>query len=152
MRKLLIVSFLISLVLNTEIELKKKEEEKSLKHKDVNLRSVTLAAAGIFVVKLAASAAIGEIVSKGLDRAHYLITQGHFRDEILENGKARWISNIKGGYVVAMYWHKTRRHSATCDGGFLGGGRKRAVAQPGYWAVAYCKAGVSGRKTFRNNL
>ena len=148
MKKILIVSFLISITLCNEIILKEK-----IKREEVNLQvAPALAAAGVFVLKAAGTAAIAWLVEKGLNRAHYLLTQGHFKDTYLETGNARWISNIKGGYVIAMYWHKKRRHSATCNGGFLGGGQKRAVAPAGHWAIAYCKAGVSGRKTHYNNL
>ena len=106
----------------------------------------------MFVLKAAGTAAIKFLVEKGLNKAYYLITEGYFKDTLLEDGNARWVSNIKGGYVVSMYWHKTRRHSATCNGGFLGGGQKRVIAPAGHWAIAYCKAGVSGRKTYHNNL
>ena len=148
MKKILIVSFLISITLCNEIISKQK-----IKREEVNLQvAPVLAAAGVFVLKAAGTAAIAWLVDKGLNRAHYLLTQGHFRDTLLENGNARWISNIKGGYVIAMYWHKKRRHSATCNGGFLGGGQKRAIAPAGHWAIAYCKAGTSGRKTYYNNL
>ena len=148
MKKILIVSFLISITLCNEIISKQK-----IKREEVNLQvAPVLAAAGVFVLKAAGTAAIAWLVDKGLNRAHYLLTQGHFRDTLLENGNARWISNIKGGYVVSMYWHKDRRHSATCNGGFLGGGQKRAIAPAGHWAIAYCKAGTSGRKTYYNNL
>ena len=147
MKKILIVSFLISITLCNEIISKQK-----IKREEVNLKAVPLAAAGVFVLKAAGTAAIGWLVEKGLNKAYYLITEGYFKDTLLEDGNARWVSNIKGGYVVSMYWHKTRRHSATCNGGFLGGGQKRVIAPAGHWAIAYCKAGVSGRKTYHNNL
>ena len=148
MNKILISLFLISLTLCTEITTKPK-----IKKEEVNLQvAPLLAAAGVFVLKAAGTAAIGWLVEKGLNKAYYLITEGYFKDTLLEDGNARWVSNIKGGYVVSMYWHKDRRHSATCNGGFLGGGQKRAIAPAGHWAIAYCKAGVSGRKTHYNNL
>ena len=147
MNKILIVSFLISITLCNEIISKQK-----IKREEVNLKAVPLAAAGVFVLKAAGTAAIKFLVEKGLNKAYYLITEGYFKDTLLEDGNARWVSNIKGGYVVSMYWHKTRRHSATCNGGFLGGGQKRVIAPAGHWAIAYCKAGVSGRKTYHNNL
>ena len=80
------------------------------------------------------------------------MTQGYFRDTYLEDGDARWISNIKGGYVISMYWHKYKRHSATCNGGFGGSKQTRAIAPAGYWAIAICKAGIAGKKTYYNNL
>ena len=148
MKKILIVSFLISITLCNEITLKQK-----IKREEVNLKvAPILAAAGAVILEAAGTAAIEWLIEKGLNRAHYLLTEGYFKDTYLEDGKARFISNIKGGYVIAMYWHKKRRHSATCNGGFLGGGQKRAVAPAGHWAIAYCKAGVSGRKTHYNNL
>ena len=148
MKKILLVSFLISITLCNEIVTKPK-----IKKEEVNLQvAPLLAAAGVFVLKAAGTAAISFLVEKGLNKAYYLLTEGYFKDRLLERGNARWISNIKGGYVVSMYWHKKRRHSATCNGGFLGGGQKRVIAPPGHWAIAYCKAGVSGRKTNYNNL
>ena len=148
MKKILIVSFLISITLCDEITLKQK-----IKREEVNLKvAPILAAAGAVILEAAGTAAIEWLIEKGLNRAHYLLTEGYFKDTYLEDGKARFISNIKGGYVIAMYWHKERRHSATCNGGFLGAGQKRAIAPAGKWAIAYCKAGVSGRKTHYNNL
>ena len=148
MKKILIVSFLISITLCNEITSKQK-----FKREEVNLKvAPILAAAGAVILEAAGGAAIEWLIEKGLNRAHYLLTEGYFKDTYLEDGKARWISNIKGGYVVSMYWHKERRHSATCNGGFLGAGQKRAIAPAGKWAIAYCKAGISGRKTHYGNL
>ena len=69
-----------------------------------------------------------------------------------DNGNGKFISNIKNGYVVSMYFHKTKVHTATCDGGVLGGGTISAIADPGEWAIAYCKAGISGRRTYYNHF
>ena len=152
MKKLIVVIFLISLTLCEEV----REFDEKLKYKinkdEVNIQSVTLAVVGGFILKAAASYAIGLICEKIFDKIHYRVTQGYMRDSFLENGRAHWVSNIKDGYVFSLYWHKTKRHSATCVGGLLGGGQKRVIANAGEYAVAYCKAGVSGRKTFYNNL
>ena len=128
-----------------KIKIKKKKDE-------VNLKAIPLAVVGGFVIRAAASYAIGKICDIIFDKIHYRVTQGYMVDTLLENGKAHWISNIKDGYVFSIYWHKTRKHSATCDGGFMGGGQKRVFASAGQYAFAYCKAGVSGRKTYYNNL
>ena len=147
MKKILIVSFLISITLCNEIISKQK-----IKREEVNLKAAPLAATGAVILEAARSAAIAWLVEKGLNKAYYLLTEGDFRDTYLENGKARFISNSERGIVIAMYWHKDRRHSATCNGGFLGGGQKRAIAPAGHWAIAYCKAGIAGKETYYNNL
>ena len=64
----------------------------------------------------------------------------------------RFISYLGDGKITACYFHKTKRHTATCNGGTLGGGQIRAEASAGNWAIALCKAGVSGRKTYWNTL
>ena len=62
-----------------------------------------------------------------------------------ENG--RFISKTGDGYVVSIYFHKNKKHYASCDGGLFGGGSYRTYANAGQWAVAYCKAGWAGKKT-----
>jgi hypothetical protein len=131
MKKIIIISLLITL----------------------SLCSISLAAVGGFILKEAGSAALSYLKEKLAEKLSYEVVQGNFRDTILENGKARFISNIQGGYVISMYWHKTKRHSATCKGGFLSSNeQKRTIAKAGEWAVAYCKAGIGGRKTYYNDL
>ena len=147
MKKILIVSFLISITLCNEIISKQK-----FKREEVNLKAAPLAATGAVILEAARSAAIRWLVEKALGKEYYSMTKGYFRDTYLENGKARFISNSERGIVIAMYWHKDRRHSATCNGGFLGGGQKRAVAPAGHWAIAYCKAEIAGKETYYNNL
>ena len=52
-----------------------------------------------------------------------------------------------------MYWHKTKKHSATCKGGFLKNYPEKSVIAPaGKWAVAFCKGGKTGRKVFYNDI
>ena len=43
-------------------------------------------------------------------------------------------------------------HTATCDGGLFGGGEISSLGEPGEWAIAYCRAGISGRKTYYNHF
>ena len=63
-----------------------------------------------------------------------------------DGGNGRFISKTGDGYVVSIYFHKNKKHYASCDGGLFGGGSYRSYANAGQWAVAYCKAGWAGKK------
>ena len=131
MKKIIIISLLITL----------------------SICQLSIAKAGGFVLKEVGSAALSYLKDKLAEKLGYQIAKGNYRDQILQNGRARFISKIENDYVIAMYWHKTKRHSATCKGGFLSNDvQKREIAPAGAWAVAYCKAGKAGRKTFYNDL
>ena len=71
-------------------------------------------------------------------------------DRILEDG-SRFISIIEDGKVGAFYYHATKKHSATAQGGIGGGGQVRCIAPPGEWAVAITDLGIKGAKTFYNS-
>ena len=68
------------------------------------------------------------------------------------------IFTVGGGYffsianqmVCAAYYHNTKKHSATADGGFIGGGVITQIANKDYWAVACSMNGLFGRKTYYN--
>ena len=62
-------------------------------------------------------------------------------------GNARFITKVGNGYVISVYFDKNKKHHASCDGGVLGGGSYTKHANAGQWAVAFCKAGIAGRKT-----
>ena len=79
------------------------------------------------------------------------MTEGYFKDIYLEDGKARWISNIKGYYFI-VNWYKERIHAATYNGRFLGYEQKREISPAGEWFIGICKAGIYGRKSYYNNL
>lgn len=51
--------------------------------------------------------------------------------------------------VCAAYYHNTKKHSATTDGGFIGGVITQ-IANKDYWAVACSMNGIFGRKTYYN--
>ena len=73
--------------------------------------------------------------------------KANFSDQRVGGG--RFISTITtSGLVVAAFNHPTKFHSATADGGFLGGGVSKSTAPAGIWAVAWSSAGVSGKKTY----
>lgn len=156
MKKIFIALFLISLVFGEEIQVfnsklvAEKEEE-------IILKNPALAEIGGFILEEVAKATIYYITIKILEKigtsiSSSLINTSNFKDTYFENGRARWLSNIQDGYVISAYYHSTRSHSATCDGGILGGGKKSITADAGEWAIAFCKAGISRRKTYYNNL
>ena len=67
-----------------------------------------------------------------------------------EVGGGVFVSAIRGNEVVAAYYHPSKYHSATAVGGIGGGGTVKSSAGAGKWAIAYSKAGISGRKTYYN--
>ena len=54
---------------------------------------------------------------------------------------------LKLEMAMSIYFHKNKKHYASCDGGLFGGGSYKSYANAGQWAVAYCKAGWAGKKT-----
>ena len=73
--------------------------------------------------------------------------KANFSDQRVAGG--RFISTMTtSGFVVAAYNHPSKFHSATADGGLLGGGVSKSTAPAGVWAVAWSSAGISGRKTY----
>lgn len=68
------------------------------------------------------------------------------------------IRTVEDGYfftaantmVCAAFYHHTKKHSATADGGFCGGGVIQQVSDKKYWAVACSSNGIWGRKTYYN--
>lgn len=63
-----------------------------------------------------------------------------------------FVSAMTGDYVVAAFYHPSKRHSATADGGALGGGQAKSISNPKKWAIAYSSQGVGGRRTYYNTL
>ena len=55
------------------------------------------------------------------------------------------VSGISEGYVISAFNHPNKKHSATANGGILGGGVVKSTAPAGIWAVAWTKAGVKTR-------
>ena len=68
-----------------------------------------------------------------------------------EVGGGLFVSSTSGSEVIAAYYHPTKKHSATANGGLFGGGQVRSIASAGNWAVARSSSGMLGRKTFWNN-
>lgn len=104
-----------------------------------------------FVLKGIASAVIGEIVKRVFDYAQQRITRGNFLKTSPPDGGV-WYSNIQDGMVCSTYYHPTKRHTASAEGGALGGGFVRSTANAGEWACACSVAGLWGRKTYYNVL
>ena len=154
MKRIAIVMFLISLVIGQKIQqfdLKLKEKRKEEQNNDDIILKEPISA-GAIIITAAISVTVGFICTKICEKIYYELTHSTFVDTYLEEGNARWLSNIEDGWVISAYYHKNVKHSATCQGGFGGGEQTRAIGEPGEWAIAFCKAGISGRKTFYNNL
>lgn len=152
MKKIFIALFLISLIAGHEVQVfdtKKKEKEIMEEEEPVLKEPITITT---IILTALITASVTYLCNKIYDKITYSLTHSYFIDTYNENGKGRWLSNIKDGYVISAYFHETKRHSATCQGGTLGGGQIRAIAGPKQWAIAICKAGISGRKTFWNVL
>ena len=150
MNKIFIALFLITLVsghevqeLNTKLK-KKMEEEDPILKEPISITTI--------IITTAIGVTVTFVLNKVYEKINYRLTNSNTVDTYNENGHGRFLSNIQDGYVMAAYYHDTKKHSATCDGGFLGGGQIRAIAGPGQMAIALCKAGVSGRKTYWNIL
>ena len=77
------------------------------------------------------------------------INRTNFSEKTFPDG-SRFISKIGDGKVCSMFYHPSKRHSATAQGG-LGGGNAKSEANAGEWAIAICNVGVSGAKTFYND-
>ena len=152
MKKIFIALFLISLIAGQEIQVldtKLKDKEIVEDEEPLLKEPVTIT---VIILTAAITATVTFLLDKVFDKIYFHLTNSNTIDTYNENGNGRWLSNIKDGYVMSAYFHKTKRHTATCDGGFLGGGQIRAEADPGKWAIALCKAGISGRKTYWNTI
>ena len=152
MKKSFIALLLIALISGQEIQ----DFEKKLEEKEITKNNKQRMLEAISVTTIIVSTVIGVSVTRILnivyDKIYYELTHSNTVDTYNENGKGRWLSNIKDGYVMSAYYHETKRHTATCNGGSFGGGQIRAVAPAGSWAIALCKAGIAGRKTYWNTL
>lgn len=153
MKRIIFTLFFISLVATKELEkIHAKEIQKNGEDTKIKMRNLSAAAVGTFLVKKAIDIGVSYLIGKLFDHIGEMLDQSHFTSLYKDNGNGKYISNIKNGYVVSMYFHKTKVHTATCDGGVLGGGTISAIADPGEWAIAYCKAGISGRRTYYNHF
>lgn len=82
-------------------------------------------------------------ISKGIGKVLY---KKNFSKQNVGGGV--FVSSMTGDYVVAAYYHPSKSHSATADGGTLGGGVAKSTASKGRWAVAYSSQGIANRKTY----
>ena len=164
MKKLIIAIFLISLVANKEIlEINSNIREIKGKVQKNNLRKLMAAEVGTLVIEEVGKFLIGYLLSKLIDAMvdkfkesrsvlNASFKPSHFTQLYKDGGDGLYISYIENDYVVSMYYHKTKIHTATCDGGILGGGTISALGSPGEWAIAFCKAGISRRRTYYNHF
>ena len=165
MKRIFITIFLISLVATKEFEDINTNIKNDIQFKkDENeLRKLSAAAVGTLILKKAIDIFIGYLVGKMIDAMvdnlkesrstlNESMQVSNFKKLYKDNGNGLWYSYIENNWVVSMYYHKTKTHTATCDGGILGGGEISALAGPGEWVIAYCKAGISRRKTYFNHF
>jgi hypothetical protein len=121
------------------------------------------AGVGTLIVKEAIEILLGYLVGKLIDAMvdklkepkntlNQSIKISNFKKLYKDNGNGLWYSYIENNYVFSLYYHKTKVHTATCDGGLFGGGEISSIGSPGEWAIAYCRAGISGRKTYYNHF
>ena len=104
----------------------------------------------VWVLEALASEIVDKIVDLVFDAAQDRIYNGNFVRMDVSGGI--FFSDIKDGWVCAAFYHPDSPHTATADGGILGGGVIRSTAGPGQWAVACSRAGIGGRKTYYNVL
>ena len=154
MKKSVIALLLIALIAGKDIQEYgvKSERDASIRKDNIILKEpITISTLG-FIVKAAITITVTRILNIVYDKIYYRMTHSNTVDTFNEDGKGHWISNLGDDYVLSVYCHETKKHSATCDGGFLGGGQKRKIGEAGECAFALCKAGISGRKTYWNVL
>ena len=164
MKKLIIAIFLISLVANKEIlEINSNIREIKGKVQKNNLRKLMAAEVGTVLFEELEKFFFSYLLSKLIDAmvdkfkesrsvSNASFKPSHFTQLYKDGGNGLFISYIENDYVVSMYYHKTKMHTATCDGGILGGGTISALGSPGEWAIAFCKAGISRRRTYYNHF
>ena len=165
MKRIIITIFLISLVTTKEfVDINTKIKNVIQNRKDENkLRKLIAAEVGTLLVKKGIDILIGYLVGKLIDAMvdklkepkntlNESIKISNFKKLYKDNGNGLWYSYIENNFVVSMYYHKTKIHTATCDGGLFGGGEISNLGSPGEWAIAYCRAGISGRKTYYNHF
>ena len=105
-----------------------------------------------FVLRATEEQVLREIVERTFDYLGKRISTGNFTRNNPDDGGV-WYSAIQGGMVYSLYYHPTKRHTATADGGMFGGGLVRSIANAGEWAIAGSVAGpLGGRKTYYNVL
>ena len=165
MKRIIITIFLITLVTTKEFaDINSKIKNVIQNRKDENkLRKLIAAEVGTLLVKKGIDILIGYLVGKLIDAMvdklkepkntlNESIKISNFKKLYKDNGNGLWYSYIENNFVVSMYYHKTKIHTATCDGGLFGGGEISNLGSPGEWAIAYCRAGISGRKTYYNHF
>jgi hypothetical protein len=63
------------------------------------------------------------------------------REGVIDQGD-RWISLETNGLVISAYYHPTKKHGATAQGGGVERRETKSIAEAGRWAVAYCQLGT----------
>ena len=165
MKRIIITIFLISLVTTKEfVDINTKIKNVVQNRKDENkLRKLNPASVGTIRVKEVINILIGYLAGKLIDAMaekfkepkstlYESIKISNFKKLYKDNGNGLWYSYIENDFVFSLYYHKTKVHTATCDGGLFGGGEISSLGEPGEWAIAYCRAGISGRKTYYNHF
>ncbi|KAA6363257.1 MAG: hypothetical protein EZS28_041216 [Streblomastix strix] len=74
--------------------------------------------------------------------------RSNYNDRQVDGG--RFISSMEDKEITAAFYHPSKMHSATVQGGFLGTDGK-SIAKGGQWAIARGTRGPKGgSKTFYN--
>ena len=79
-----------------------------------------------------------QIIKKELEKKLGKRIDGHFRDQFLQNGKARFITRMQSDYVIVLYWHKTKKHSIIIKGEGISA---HSFAVPGEWVGYFLEPG-----------
>ena len=131
-----IILFLLSLVIGKEIH----ENDDDIILKSSSVGGLTFAGS--------ITTSVSTIYNYIKSQTSISLSGGTNSDYNTDGDNGRFISKIGSGYVVAIYFHKTKYHHASCNGGSFGGGSYRTNAAAGQWAVAFCKSGFTGKKTY----
>ena len=99
-----------------------------------------------FTLTILPSSSLKKIVEKISSALGAKLNSDYFTRQEVDGGV--FVSDIKGGYVTAAYYHPSKSHSATAVGGVGGGGTVKCTAGAGKWAVACSKAGIGLRRTY----
>lgn len=71
-----------------------------------------------------------------------------YSDQDVSGG--RFVSSMGNGQMMAAFFHKTRRHSATCCHGDEI--KAKSIKDGGKWAIAKAPKALFGNKTYYNVL
>lgn len=104
-----------------------------------------MAKAGVLTVDLKATVDVNRLLDQIGSAIGKLFDKGNYQRQEIAGGV--WISTINNGTVLSAFFHPSRSHSATANGGAFGGGEVKSISGAGKWAVAWSSKGLTGAKT-----